>query len=61
VVSAANLKKGAEALGSSYESPFVLATDFGPGRHDGPKQARMLRYDAAKPGWRYFGSIFSFN
>ncbi len=45
-VNAEVLLAGVEALGESYASPAVNATQFGPGRHDGVANYRIARYDA---------------
>jgi hypothetical protein len=57
-VSPATLKAGVESLGSSFDSPYVYDTRFGKGRYDGPTQARMLRYNSSKRGWKYYGPMF---
>jgi hypothetical protein len=61
VVSAATLRRGVDSLGTSYASPVVAGTLFNASRHDGPTRARLMRYDATKEGWKYFGSLFSFS
>ena len=54
------LREGAESLGTSYESPYVFGTRFTPGHTDGPRQARLLRFDAASDAFRYSGALFGF-
>ena len=59
-VSVGSLRSGAERIGSSFESPYVFRTRFGP-RHDGPMQARILRYDTSKGHFVYRGAPFGFS
>ena len=52
---AAGLRAGAEALGTSYNSPWTFATRFGPGRYDGARQVRPLAFVPACSCYRYTG------
>jgi hypothetical protein len=38
----------------------VFGTRFTPGHTDGPRQARLLRFDATSDAFRYTGSLFGF-
>jgi hypothetical protein len=53
--SAAGLRAGVEALGTSYDSPWTFATRFGPGRYDGARQVRPLAFVDACSCYRYTG------
>jgi hypothetical protein len=59
-VSIARLDSGAEALGTSFESPYVFGTRFIPGHHDGPAEARLMRYDAEVSRFVYTGAPIRF-
>jgi len=52
---AAGLRAGVEALGTSYNSPWTFATRFGPGRYDGARQLRPLAFVDACSCYRYTG------
>jgi hypothetical protein len=54
------LRAGAEAIGTSHRSPYVFGTRFGPGRHDGPAQARVMRFDVGAGRFRYTGPRIAF-
>lgn len=41
----AGIRRGADALGAAFASPWTFATAFGPGRHDGAAVGRLLVYD----------------
>ena len=43
-VSVSALRAGIESLGTGYVSPQTGATQFGPGRHDGPSTVRHLAF-----------------
>ena len=54
-VSVAGLKRGVEALGASYNSPWTMSTRFGPGRYDGAGSARPLAFVDQCGCFRYTG------
>jgi hypothetical protein len=58
--SVATLRAGAEAIGTSFSSPYIFGTRFGRGRHDGPVQARLLKYDTSVRHFVYSGGPISF-
>jgi len=51
----AGLRAGAEALGTSYDSPWTFATRFGAGRYDGARQVRALAFVDGCTCYRYTG------
>jgi len=55
-----SLRAGAESLGTSFDSPYVFGTRFSPGHTDGPRQARLMRFDSGAEAFRYTGSFVPF-
>ena len=49
------IKRGIEALGTSYESAWTFQANLGPGRHDGPAVARVAPYDLGCRCYKYTG------
>jgi hypothetical protein len=54
------LRAGAESLGTSFDSPYVFGTRFTSGHTDGPRQAKILRFDAGAEAFRYTGGFIGF-
>jgi hypothetical protein len=54
--SPAGLRAGAESLGTNYDSPWTLATRFGPGRFDGARQVRPVAFVEDCTCFRYTGA-----
>lgn len=54
------LRSGVQSLGRSYRSPYIFSTRFGPGRHDGPIEARVMRYDTREQHFDYTERVVRF-
>jgi hypothetical protein len=54
-LSGASLEQGTGTLGQSYQSALSLHTAFGPQKHWGDDQVRLLKFDGTCPCFRYSG------
>jgi hypothetical protein len=55
-LTAASLRAGVDALGTSFDSPSTMASRFGPGISDGVAALRRLAFDDACDCFRYTSS-----
>ena len=46
------------ALGTSFDSPLTIRTKFGPGRYNGPSEARFAVFDAGVGHVVYTGPTY---
>ena len=56
--SVAGLRRGIDALGTSYESAWTFATSMSSQRHDGAAAARLVLYDTGCSCYRYSGPTY---